>query len=354
MHADSLWVVGCYYNPRRSQTRYSLCRQWVQDSLDSGVNLILVQHTFGEREHAFRDDGSDSLMRGVQLVSLRGGPEQEVWLQHALYNAGFARAPEYAKYFCWEDTDIKHVRKDWASETVEMLQHYRVGQTWTHSMDLGPMDTCLRNEWGNDVDRSFCAAWIAGDVSDDTGTYAGPRSLLPRERQKDYRAHSGYSWAIRRDALRGIGRLIDWEIIGSADYHMARAFGGILNKFPQHFHGGYIRRLKEFQRRCDNHIKQDIGVVPGTILAGWHGHKTQRFYGKRGEILVESQFDPDNDITYDVNGLPTLTTDNRLLRDGIRRYNMMREDQELIQASTSFPSTPVLRPTDQNLNKHSG
>jgi hypothetical protein len=46
----------------------------------------------------------------------------------------------------------------------EMLQHYRVGQTWSHAMDLGPDGECVRNEWGSGVDRSFCAAWLDRDV----------------------------------------------------------------------------------------------------------------------------------------------------------------------------------------------
>ncbi|GJE44394.1 hypothetical protein [Methylobacterium soli] len=48
-------------------------------------------------------------------------------------------------------------------------------------------------------------------------------------------------------------------------------------------------------------------------------------------MLIESKFDPDVGITLNVNGLPTLTTDNRLLRDGLRRYLSQRfEDKNTL------------------------
>jgi len=333
MRSDLLHLVGVYSNPRRYKSRLALTRQWLSDAKDSGAMVMLVAHAFGERPHDF--DDSDPALKHVHLVRLRGGPEQEVWLKEALVNAGIARLPEEARYICWEDTDIRHVRADWAAETVQMLQHYRVGQTWSHSIDLGPNGETVRNEWGNDADRSFSAAWTDGDIDVPNGDY-GPSflRLTQREHRQDARRHYGYSWAIRRDVLKGIGRLIDWMVTGSADYHMALGFSGALAHMAQQeladFNGnlssGYIRRLREFARRCDDHVRQDIGCVPGTVLHSWHGTKTSRYYIDRKHILLGSGFDPDVDLAYDANGLPMLVTDNRALRDGLRRYFVVRNE----------------------------
>jgi hypothetical protein len=328
MPSEYLHVVGVYSNPRRYASRIRLLHEWIEHMLDSGVSLTVVEHAFGDRPYEL-PPSSDV----IDIVQVRGGAEHELWLKEGLVNMGFARLPDNAKYLCWEDADIRHVDKNWAAETIEMLQHHRVGQTWSHSMDLGPRNECVKNEWGSDVDRSFSAAWLAGDVEMLPEAYS--RALLANKSEKDWRQHVGYSWAIRRDALRGLGRLLDWMVTGSADYYMALGFCGKLRGLTtkdvagDKLSAGCIRRLREFAARCELYIKQDIGYVPGTILHGWHGPKRSRQYIDRKDILVESKFDPDTDITYDVHGLPTLVGDNRLLRDGLRRYGMQRNEDSV-------------------------
>jgi hypothetical protein len=335
MKTQDLHVVGAYSNPNQYATPKRLLRQWVSDTLDGGVSLTLVEHQTGEHPWDFAKD--DPLFAHVNLVQVRGGAQHLLWLQHALYNRGIATLPETAKGICWQDTDIKHQRSDWATETLHMLQHYRVGQTWTNSVDLDPNGNVATNEWGNDVDRSFCAAWLAGDVDPKDGPYAPPvsRALLPKreEGKRDWRSHTGYSWAIRPDALAKLGRLLDWMIIGSGDYHMAHGFAGNLRQMCSSalsqpgdwtYSQSYFRKLLEFADQCDFAIQQDIGVVPGKIDHGWHGSKRLRFYGGREDVMREGRFDPDRDIVYDVHGLPMLTGRNPLLRDGLRRYNARR------------------------------
>lgn len=331
MQNNLLHVIGVYSNPRRYKARSRLLREWISNSLDSGVHLTVVEHAFGERPYEI---GKDEF-KHLNLLQIRGGPEHELWLKEGLINYGIAHLPENAKYVCWEDTDIAHERGDWASETVHMLQHYRVGQTWTHSYDKGPNGNVVRNEWGNDVDRSFSAAWLAGDIKDDPGEYQGAnvpkqsRALLENKGEIDYRQHYGFSWAMRRKCFTGIGRLIDWMVTGSADFHMAMCFAHRLVNFDDRMAPSYNRKLHEFQDRCEIHIKQDIGCVDGTVVHGWHGAKRHRFYLSRFDILRESGFDPDRDIAYDVHGLPTLISDNRILRDGLRRYNMQRNEDSI-------------------------
>jgi hypothetical protein len=323
--ANKLYVVGAYYNHRRSAHRPGLVRKWAKDNLDSGASVMLVQHAFGERPYEFSTDDPD--FRHVTLVNIRGGAAYELWIKEALLNYGFSRLPEEAQYINWQDTDVSHVRHDWADETVHMLQHNIVGQTWTHSVDLDADANIMTDEWGVDVNRSFAKAFIDGDVGPTTGSYASPKALIPPDKKADLRSHTGWSWAIRRGGLfGGIGALPDWDIIGSADWHIARAFAGIENGMVNFKASpGYTRRWLEFARICDLHIKQDIGVVPGTLLAGFHGSKTKRYYVTRNEVLGESGFDPDKDIGRDAFGLPYLCSDNRKLRDGLRRYNMLRE-----------------------------
>jgi hypothetical protein len=338
MLPQPLHVVGVYYNHRPDMlldprhTRLRLLHEWTARLLDTpDVDLTIVEHTIGERQYELSPE--DPRMRHVRLIQVRGGAEQEVWLSWALLNVGFARLPDSAQYLCWQDTDIMHYRNDWATCTVDMLQLHRVGQTWTDSIDVGPRGEQVPDEWGNMVNRSFSAAWRDGDIPGLMGEHYGQSQSLaitqPQGKKKDMRAHPGYSSAIRKSALAGIGRLIDWDITGSSDWHMYRAFAGLPYAADPRMSAAFTRKHREFIARCDEYIRQDIGVVPGIILAGWHGRKRDRYYVRRNEVLLFSGFDPDIDITPDVNGIPTLVADNRPLRDGIRRYNMMRNEDSI-------------------------
>jgi hypothetical protein len=332
MQRSDLHVVGGYYNPNRYKTPPRLLRQWVADSLDSGVTLYLVELAIGDQPFEFSKD--ETSFQHVNLIQIRGHAGHRVWQQHPLYDVGFSRVPDAAKVLCWQDTDLKHLNPDWAMDVLHCSQSHRIGQTWTHAIDLDPNGNIAKNDWGNEVDRSFCAAWLAGEVDLKAGPYApsAARALLPTDKQRDWRSHTGFSWFIRKTTLQGLGRLMPWQIAGSADYHMAHGFAGNLRQMAEDglndknspYTRGYYDKLIEFAELCEEHVRQDLGCVSGTITHGWHGSKLLRFYGGREDILRESGFDPDKDVAYDVHGLPFLRRDNRLLRDGLRRYDSRR------------------------------
>ena len=326
-----LHVVAVFSNPRRYASRERLARQFIAHMIASGVSLTFVEHAFGERAFTFSPEDADQ--QRWSLLQVRGGANQELWIKEALQKIGVRSLPQDWKYLALIDADISYVRHDWAIETLQMLQHYRVGQNWSHAIDLGPNGEVLRNEWGNDVDRSFAAAWLAGDVDEPSPGYGigqrQSRALLANKTAKDWRQHYGYAWAFRREAWDGIGGLPDWLVTGSADYHTALAFAGKLERSDAYISRGATRRLQEFAARCDKYICQDIGCVPGTILHGFHGSKRNRFYLSRRDILIESKFDPDTDLTTDWQGIPSLAFDNRLLRDGLRRLMLARNEDSI-------------------------
>jgi hypothetical protein len=57
--------------------------------------------------------------------------------------------------------------------------------------------------------------------------------------------------------------------------------------------------LKRWARRCDTHIKENVGFVPGTCFHNWHGKSELRGYDKRWEIISFHKFDPDADLVKD-------------------------------------------------------
>ena len=336
MRAELLYVISCYFNHRRNPHLLRNARAWLERSQDSGARVIFVEHQIGERPYEF----DPMMFPHVQLIQLRGTAAHELWLKEALLKRALGYLPEDARYVCWEDADVEHARKDWAPETVQMLQNHRVGQTWTHAIDFGPGGEVMTNEWGHDVDRSFAAAWRDGDVKCPAGDvlldkagkcmpqdgYYGSGETGPVASKRDRRQHYGYSWAARRDVLQGVG-FIDWLVTGSADYHMALAFAGLTSRIGEESSDGYRRRIREYARNCNEFVRQDIGVVPGTLMAHFHGPKNKRFYISRHSVMTASGFDPDRDLSTGGDGLPQLVGDNRVLRDGLRRYFMRRNEE---------------------------
>jgi hypothetical protein len=333
LQASDLHVIGAFSNPHRTKVRPRLVREWLQVVARSGAQITLVEHAFGDRDYEF----SKAEMPDVNLVQLRG--YQEHWLQYAMYNVGIAHLPPHARYVCVQDTDVEHARPDWAIETLHMLQHHKVGQTWSSSVDLSPNLDIQPNEWGNATDRSFCWAWLAGDIDIGCGPYAPPYSrVMLQPKPRDWRSHTGYSWALRREVINGLGRLPDWLIAGSSDWHLALGFSGRLrtmcmdalaNGGAAKYSQGYYDMLLNFATLCDRHVAMDIGCVPGMISHSWHGSKKLRFYGGREAILTEAHFDPQKHLVYDVYGMPTLSTDNHALREGLRRYGALRNEDSI-------------------------
>ena len=322
IRASDLHVIGVYSNPYQTLVRPRLVRQWLQVAQRSGASVMLVEHAFGDRSYEF----SQAEMPDVTLVQIRG--RQEHWLQYAMYNAGIARLPDHARYVCIQDTDVEHVRDDWALAALHMLQHNMVGQTWGTSVDMDPSFDITPNEHGNEV-----------DIDVGCGPYAPPWSrVMLQPKAKDWRSHTGYSNVFRREVLNGIGRLPDWLIAGSSDWHMWLGFSGRLRTMcmdalkddgAQKYSQGYYDMLLHFADLCDQHVRMDIGCVPGMLRHHWHSSKKRRFYGGREQILTEAKFDPQRDLVYDGYGMPTLCTHKPALREGLRRYLRRRNEDSI-------------------------
>jgi hypothetical protein len=143
-------------------------------------------------------------------------------------------------------------------------------------------------------------------------------------------AHSGFAWAIRRDAFDGIGGLIDYAILGAGDHHMAWAMmGDVMASIPAQLSEPYRNRLYAFQARCEAYIKRDIGCVAGTIQHHWHGKKKDRRYAERWKVLLDNGYNPDIDIKYNSQGVLELSGHNNGLRDAIRLYLRQRHEDSI-------------------------
>lgn len=309
---DKLWIVAVVSNPQRYHARYELFHRFRRHMEQSGVNLMVVEGAFGERPHEITEHGNP---RHVQVRLT-----EEMWHKESLINLGVSRIPSDWKYVAWIDADVGFLREDWATETVHQLQHYDVIQMFEHAIDLGPEGEPMA------CYDSFMSCWQKGKPRYTPSPDGDPYYEAP----KGPYWHSGFAWAARRDAWNAMGGLMDWPILGSADHHMAWALiGEVESTYPGSVSESYLRRLKTWQDRVSVGIRRNVGYMPGTIQHHWHGKKKDRRYRERWSVLKEHQYDPDQDIQRDWQGVYTLSHKGERMRNDLRAYFRQRNEDSI-------------------------
>lgn len=303
MNINDLWVVSVISNPVRYKSRYNLYAGFEERVLSTGANLMTVELAHGGRDFEITNSGHE------RHLQLRG--KDELWHKENLINLGIQNLPESWKYVAWIDADIEFVRKDWAEEIVQQLQHYKMIQVFQDAIDLGPNGEFLQKHNG------FAWSYITGQKWGGAG-YGYPHW------------HPGFGWAARRETIDDLGGLLDIAILGSGDHHMACGLvGKILQKAPTNLTDGYKRHLNVWEERCNTHIRGDFGFVAGSILHHWHGKKRDRRYQDRWKILQNHAYDPDYDIVKDWQGVYQFSRAGERMKNDIRAYFRARNEDSI-------------------------
>lgn len=316
-----LYVITPIFNPQRFRTRWKHYNTFEKHILDSGAHLVTIEAIFGERKEVVTTKVNDR----HTIIHVR--TNSEIWIKENLINLAVQRLPEDWKYVAWIDADIQFIRTDWVGETIQQLQHYDVVQMFSVAMDLDP------NHIPYGINYSFMHDYVNG-VPDkikkgECGKYYETKGTT-QSGLKVNRWHPGFAWAMKRQAFRDLGGLIDFAILGSADNHMARALVGMYQKsMPKNVSDEYRRMVKTWQERADRYVNRNVGYVSGTIQHYFHGAKANRKYADRWQILSKNDYRPSFDLKNDWNGVKTLTERNYRLRDDIRNYFRQRDEDNV-------------------------
>jgi hypothetical protein len=139
--------------------------------------------------------------------------------------------------------------------------------------------------------------------------------------------HPGFAWAAKKAALEKVGMLMDHAILGSADWHMASALVGQVHRsLYSGYSPAYVQLCKQWQENAEAHVQRNVGYMPGLVNHLFHGAKKNRSYSQRWKFLAQAGYDPNLDLKRDWQGLYQLTERSILLRDGIRQYARMRDE----------------------------
>lgn len=279
----TLEIVVPYSNYSGFNSRLNLHRECVaQLKTLPGVRVWVVEVTYADLPFIVtRSDNPHHVQLRTNDVLWHKENMMNVCVRHIA-----TKYPDY-RYLAFVDGDIFFQNKNVALETMRQLQKYAVVQMFSSVANMGPEGQII------DHHHSFCHNYVKNGYKFDNS-----------ENAYTAKGHPGFCWAFTRKAFNELGGLIDWAILGSADFHMAKAFVGeavlSLDKRTSH---SYKRRVKHWQERALRVVKGNIGYVKGTIQHGFHGRFANRKYVERWQILFDCNFDPDTDLKYDEHGL---------------------------------------------------
>jgi hypothetical protein len=308
-----LYVVAVVFNPARYRTRYRLFQEFRTYVEQSGARLFTVEVAFGERGFVCTEKGHP--------LQLQLRTHNELWLKENALNLGVQRLPEDWQYVAFVDADVTFARPDWVRETVEQLQHNKVVQMFSKSLDLGPNHVPFNGS--GSYGFAYCA-----------------RNGIPRAHPgrlpygygypEGTYWHPGYAWAYTRKAFEDVGGLLDHAIIGAADYHMAQALLGEVNcSIPPGIDPDYTLHCQAWQELATRHIQGHVGYVEGTLLHHFHGAKVNRRYRERWDVLRHTGYLQRRDLRRDRQGLWSLTKENPALKRALQDYFNQRNEDDL-------------------------
>jgi hypothetical protein len=303
----NLWIITVINNPVRYSIRYKLFQQFKTYIENAGANLLIVECALGTRPFEVTETNNPY---HIQLRTT-----DMLWHKENMINIGISHLPDDWKYVAWIDSDIQFMRTDWLEETVHQLQHYKVIQLFQNAIDLGPNGEVLSTF------DSFMWSWQTGQPN--PYSMKNGISYYPHW-------HPGYAWAATREAINELGGLLDKAILGAADHHMAWALvGNVIENTPIQVSDAYKKYLNIWQERANTHIQQNVGYMPGSIYHFWHGKKKDRKYVERWEIILNHNFDPELDIKRDWQGLYQFSHNGTRMRNDIRKYFMVRNEDSI-------------------------
>ena len=308
MRADLLHVFTARANPLGWRRPHENYLAFAEGILRSGAHLHVVECAYGEADHV-------CALPGVDHIPVRA--KTRGWTKENLLNIGVHRTPD-ARYIAWIDADVLFRRPDWAAATVDALQHHDVVQPWQDALDLGPNGELIATH------RSFChqyfhrhplvpTDWREKFWKGDGGIYTYP--------------HSGYAWAMTRQAFDWVGGLFELGGMGSGDHHMALGLAGhaIASTAPG-ASAAYNEEVLRWERRALQHINRNIGFVPGVIEHLFHGRKPDRGYLTRWGMFLKHGFHPHEDLKRNSFGVLEFATNKPELRHDFDLYLHQRNE----------------------------
>jgi len=222
--------------------------------------------------------------------------------------------------FAWMDADITFSNVNIINDTLSALNENSIVHMFDKKINLGPDEEELNSSTGS----------IAKYIN--TSNFGGA---------------SGLAWAANNEFINAIGGLIDWCIIGSADWCMSAAMLDCLSELEYDKYNEYTKPLLDAWHAKLQENDIGVGYVHGICYHHFHGHKKDRGYDWRHNILMKHEFDTSNDLLYLDNGLLDISVKKMELRNELREYFHSRQEDNDVENILHVVTT-VFNPSGYN------
>lgn len=313
MRADSLHVFACYANPLRWRARLVNFNRFEHHILAAGLPLTTVECSYGQRDWDLPE------RPGLKRVRIRA--RDLLWHKENLLGLAALHTPDW-EYAATVDGDIHFVDPDWPIQTLHALQLHKIVQISSELVFLGPSGQHLGKV--SSIMKLYLEALAEDCLAPPSSVYdpASPSPLVLKQH-----GYPGGAWAYRREAWETMGGLMDKCIVGAADHHMAQALLELRQPGePRGLSPAYDQYIDTWSLRAATVINRDVGLVPGLAVHYWHGRIADRKYQDRPRILKRNQYDPEVDVSYDSQGVLQLSETKPKLRDDLRSYFSIRNE----------------------------
>lgn len=293
----SLGIVCCYFNPCNYISKYDNFIEFYDKLSSYAQNICVVE--------LIHPDSQYTLPQSVHSVKFHS--ETILWHKENLLNQGIKKLllDGFTK-IAWLDADIIFDDSYWIDDAIKLLDQYKLCQLFSRAENKNTFyNGCVR-EWK------------------DVG------SILPINSAY----HTGYGWAATSEVLSSC-MLYDKSILGGGDSLIWLAsfshlynFNEIIKHHPiqklnlKHFFKNYL----SWANKWGSLIQGSVGHVYCPIKVLPHGHTKDRNYLLRYQFLIDSNYNPYQDIEYENN---IITTNNHMLLILSKKYFSSRnEDQK--------------------------
>jgi len=294
---EKLNVIVVISNPCLYRRRYELANKFIKNmEKEEYVTLYVVELSYENQEFVVTQKNNPNHLQLKTDIPL--------WHKENMINLGVKYLlPNDYKAFAWIDADIEFENKNWALDTLKILNGtYNVVQLFSYCALLNKNEKIHEFVSGIGYDFLKYEKYIKNN--------------------RDFAFKPGFAWAITRKTYEKIGGLYDKAIIGGGDSIIVRSFLNLNNKNFTNFN---VENISKYEINCTE-IK--LGYISGIIKHYYHGKTENRKYRDRYEILCKYNYNSDIHLKYDNIGLliPTDKFPNELKEDIMNYFSERKED----------------------------
>ena len=291
--ARCFYVITVVFNPARSRTRIKLYSNFKKQMEKFGARLITVECVYENSPFTLTQPNYEPYNIQVKTNSA-------FFQKENLINLAVSKLPHDAKYIAWIDYEVEFTNHNWLNDSIKALNMFKIAQLFD--------EISLFNVNGEEIGREKGFASLLGN-----------KKNLDKKVFEATTITAGYGWAIRKEAFKELGGLIDYTLINTGEKTIAYCLAGKIDEYvPDVFCNHFKDSLKSWQKKSEQIFPQGIGFIPGMIRVVSNTFRRDKKYLDRWDILANNNFDQKIDLVKDNNGLYVLVESKQKLIEELK------------------------------------